>query len=131
MLRKLNRIDLKKAIPNVSNIKNLIGVCNARSVSQKIVNHFSKIGQTSNLDLFPNDLKKVSPKRDQTWYVADEKAGEIIAKAISPFYRENVPFFEINPGPCILTKALLRHLNPSILGLVESKEEFSHVQQVQ
>lgn len=104
--------------------------------SKKISKFFQEIGELSNLDVFPSELKRVSKKKvhssEDGLYVASNNAAVTIAKAIKPHYLETVPFFEINPGPCILSKALLKHLKPTTLTLVHSENShtFAPIQQV-
>lgn len=128
MLQQFNRFYLNKLLLNANNRYFLIRTANASTCSKRIHEHFSKNGQLSNLDLFPSDLKQVRSKKHIDLYVADNEAAEVIAKTIARFRVENVPFFEINPGPCILTNALLRHVNPKKLGLIEKNKEFTHIQ---
>ncbi|XP_055321600.1 dimethyladenosine transferase 2, mitochondrial [Sitodiplosis mosellana] len=129
MLPQFSRICLNKLFSNSYNRHILIGTVKASTCPTKIYNHFSNNGQLSNLDLFPSDLKRITSKKDIDLYVADDDAANVIAKAIARFRMPNVPFFEVNPGPCILAKALLRHLEPKKLGLIEKNKEFIHIQQ--
>lgn len=98
--------------------------------SRKIVKYFSENGQTQNLGLFPNDFKKLNARKDLGIYVADAEAANKIASSICRFQKKDVPFFEINPGPCILTRALISQLEFKMLGLTEKNELFSDVQLV-
>lgn len=98
--------------------------------SRKILDHFENSGQITNLDLFPTDLKRVTSKKNQQIYVADKLAGEEIANSIGRFYVKNVPFVELSPGPCILSKALLRQLDVQTLVLIANDGEFADTQQV-
>lgn len=98
--------------------------------SQKIYKHFLKIGQTSNLELFPSELKRVTSKKNPSLYIADQNIADKIASEISRYRNDDVPLFEINSGPCILTRSLLSQLNPSKFGLIERNDEFSEIQRV-
>lgn len=98
--------------------------------TRKIFNHFHKNGQASSLNLFPSELKRVTTKKDSQIYVAEEAAAQQIAEIISQFHTENVPFFELNPGPCILSNALIQKLNLKKFGLIEKNEEFLDIQKV-
>lgn len=98
--------------------------------SRKIRKYFAENGQASNLGLFPNDFKRLNARKSLGIYVADAKTANEIASKISRFQRKNVPFFEINPGPCILTKALISQLELKILGLTEKNELFADIQLV-
>lgn len=99
--------------------------------SKKILNHFKVKNQESILDLFPNELKssicKAEPK---SVYVADEDAAKTIANAISKHHNKSVPFLECNPGPGILTKSLINHLDLDALRLIESNSNFNAIQTV-
>lgn len=131
MLQKSNTICLKNTLLKAyNNIQFSTLATKADKCSSNILKHFSKSNQISNLDLFPSELKRATSKKDTRTYVADNNAAEVIAKALSRLRVNDVPFFEINPGPCILTKALLSHLKPKKLGLIERNPEFLHFQQV-
>lgn len=84
----------------------------------------------TNLELFPADLKRVSRKKDQQIYVANEHTAHQIANLIKRFHRKNVPFVELSPGPCILSKALLDQLDMETLVLIQTNNEFATIQQV-
>lgn len=98
--------------------------------SQKIYKHFLKIGQTSNLELFPSKLKRVTSKKNSPLYIADQNIADKIAIEISRYRNDDVPLFEINSGPCILTRSLLNQLKPSKFGLIERNDEFREIQTV-
>lgn len=116
---------------NLLPIKNTARLFSGKAdCSQQIYKHFLKIEQTTNLDLFPCDIKKVTTKKNPSLYVADQQIADQIATSISRFRKKNVPFFEINPGPCILTTSLLNQLKPRKIGLIERNDEFTNVQQV-
>lgn len=97
--------------------------------SRKILDHFKKSGQQKSLDLFPANLKRVTTKSQQI-YVANEQAAQKIANLISRFYKKNVPFIELSPGPCILSKALLNELDMKTLVFMQRDEEFTDIQKV-
>lgn len=129
MQRKFIRICLNKSFLNAYT-PFINKTAKASTCSRKILNHFSNNGQLSNLDLFPSELKVVTSKKDKKIYVADKNAAEKIANTISRLRVTNVPFFEINPGPCILTQSLLHHINQEKLELIEENEEFMNIQEV-
>lgn len=97
----------------------------------KILKHFKVNNQESILKQFPNELTdKISRKEPKSIYVANENTANSIAKTISKYHKENVPFFECNPGPGILTANLLQHLHPKRLRLIEKCIAFSSIQAV-
>lgn len=56
--------------------------------------------------LFPDLLQRKNlTKLPRALYIANDATQ--IANAIKPFHKKDVPFFEVNPGPGILTKLLL------------------------
>lgn len=95
-----------------------------------IFEHFASIGQTENLDLFPKHCKRTTSKQNAVVHFADEIVADVVAKAIARFRIDRLPFIEINPGPCILTKSLLAHVNPAELILLENNEAFYPAQEV-
>lgn len=102
------------------------------TVKQKITKHFKSNDENENLSKFPSYFYKISHKKRPTAvYVADQKAAQIIVDSIRRFHKPNVPFFEVNPGPCILSECLLSQLNPIQLYLLESNSDFDAVQKVQ
>lgn len=97
----------------------------------KILKHFKVNDQESILEQFPNELTdKISRKEPKSIYVANEKTANLIANTISKYRKENVPFFECNPGPGILTANLLQHLEPKQLRLIERCTAFISIQEV-
>lgn len=128
MQRKFIRICFNKSFLNAYTLF-VNGTAKASTCSRQILKHFSNNGQLSNLDLFPSELK-VSTSKDKKIYVADKYAAEKIANTILRLRVTNVPFFEINPGPCFLTNSLLNHTNPGKLELIEENEEFMDIQKV-
>lgn len=129
LLQNLNRIYPTNSFLVTSNTRHS-SVRPKDKCSRKIFNHFSKNGQASNLNLFPSELKRVTAKKISQIYVANEGTGQQIARSISRFHVKKVPFFELNPGPCILSNALLNELNPKRFGLIEENEEFLDIQMV-
>lgn len=131
MLRIFHRSCLNNSLLNTSNKQSLAGAVKlSSSCPQNILNHFLQNGQVENLKLFPSEWKRITSKKETELYVADQDAAKVIAKTISRFHVKNVPFFEINPGPCILSKALLHYINPKKLGLIEKNDNFAHFQKV-
>lgn len=114
----------------VSKIRQLCAEPVTKRGSRKILDHFQNSGQITNLNLFPSNLKRVTRKKIQQIYVANEQAAEEIAKLIGQFHRKNVPFVELSPGPCILSKALLNQLDMKRLVLIQKGDEFADIQQV-
>lgn len=98
--------------------------------SRKIHEHFEKSGQITNLELFPTDSKRVTRKQNQQIHVANEQTAQQIANLISRFHKKDVPFVELSPGPCILSKALLGQLDMETLVLIQMDKEFAPIQQV-
>ncbi|XP_031617857.1 dimethyladenosine transferase 2, mitochondrial [Contarinia nasturtii] len=98
--------------------------------SKQILKHFTSTGQQSNLKLFPREMR-TSCSKSKFLYVASDETAQIIAKAIQPHYITNVPFFEVDPGPCILTRAFLQHLRPTTLALINryKAEKFKTIQE--
>lgn len=129
MLRNINRISCFNPFLINLNAKHLSGKSKG-GCSRQIFNHFEKSGQVSNLDLFPSDLKRVAVGKFPHIYVANKEISEKIAQYITKFHHNDVPLFELNPGPCLLSSALLSHLNPKTLILVEKSEEFLSIQHV-
>lgn len=126
MLKKIITVERILVKSNISHYRTKSnGKC-----SRKIFDHFLKNEQTPNLDLFPNDLKRVTTKKVPQTYIAEEEIAQKIAVLVSRFQLKDVPLFEINPGPCILSKALLKTLNPKKFGLIEQNEEFLDIQMV-
>lgn len=99
--------------------------------SRRIYNHFLKNDQVDILHQFPKELKRVTTKRDPELYVANQNAAKQITHAIARHHVKEVPFFEMNPGPCVLTKVLLQQLKLNKIGLIERNETFANVQKVQ
>lgn len=114
----------------IRNSKRLFSGRVKRGCSPKIYEHFLMNGQTSVLDSFPKGLKKITRKKDISFYVADQKMSDEIVSRIARFHNKDVPFFEINPGACILTKSLLSQLKPQKLVLIEGDEFFTQIQTV-
>lgn len=102
----------------------------SRDCSRRMYNHFLKNGQIDILQQFPREFKRVTTKRDPELYVADENAAKQITNAIARHRVKEVPFFEINPGPFVLTKALLHQLKLKKIGLIERNEAFANIQKV-
>lgn len=98
--------------------------------SRKILDHFEKSGQITNLNLFPADAKRITRKKNQQIHVANEQTAQQIANSVSRFYKKNVPFVELSPGPCILSKALLNQLDMEKLVLIQIEEQFAEIQKV-
>lgn len=128
MLRISNRIVLFNTSMNSCCIRFFCD--KRRNCSRNIYNHFLKNGQVDVLDLFPKELKRATTKKEAELYIADPNVANQIANAISQHHLKEVPFFEFNPGPCILTKALLQQLKLNKLGLIESREPFVGTQEV-
>lgn len=126
MLQKIIRVNPFLAKPRIS----LYGTESNGSCSRKIFDHFSKNERTPNLDLFPNDMKRVTTKKVPQIYIAEEEIAKKIAVLVSRFQLKDVPLFELNPGPCILSNALLKTMNPKKFGLIEQNEEFLDIQMV-
>lgn len=127
---------LKRLLPSSSScalVPNFRKFCiepKTKRGSRKIHDHFERSGQTTNLNLFPADSKRVTRKKNQPIHVANEQAAQQIAKLISRFYKKNVPFVELSPGPCILSKALLNQMDMETLVLIQMDKEFAPIQQV-
>lgn len=132
MLRHFNGIRLLQSLP-VSLISNYRALCvqpKAKRGARKVVDHFTKTGQKTDLELFPTDLKRITKKKHPQIYIANEQTGQQIANLISRFYVKTMPFVELSPGPCILSKALLHQLDAQTLVLIETDGEFSDTHQV-
>lgn len=114
----------------VSNFRQLCIEPKTKRGSRKILDQFKKSGQITILNLFPTDLKRVVVKKSQQIYVANEQAAQKITNLISRFYKKNVPFVELSPGPCILSKALLNQLDMQTLVLIQKDEAFAEIQKV-
>lgn len=131
----LKHFNLNRLLPSsssflISNCRQLCGKPKTKRGSRKILDYFKTSGQITNLNLFPTDLRRVTRKKHQQIYVANEQAGQEIAHSISRFYEKNVPFVELSPGPCILSKALLNQFDIQTLVLIERDGEFANTQQV-
>lgn len=126
----LNRLSTSPSSVLISNCRSMSVKPKTKRGSRKIRDYFEKSGQITNLDLFPTDLKRVTHKKFQQIYVANKQAGQEIANTISRFYAKNVPFVELSPGPCILSKALLNQLDMQKLLLIQTDGEFLDIQQV-
>lgn len=134
MLQNFNRSYLLTPLSSVF-ISNCRLLCVQRKEkpktnSRKILDHFEKSGQTANLDLFPTNLRRVTNKNHPQIYIANEQTGEQIANAVCQFYDKKVPFIELLPGPCILSKVLLNQLDMRTLVLIEGDGEFTDIQKV-
>lgn len=101
-----------------------------RNCSPKIHEHFKRIRQTANLNLFPVELKKVITKKDHALYVADKNIAEKIASTITRFHNDSVPFFEIDPGPGILSNSLISQLNTKEFLSIERSGNFTEIKTV-
>lgn len=97
---------------------------------KSIQEHFVKNDGTSTLNLFPTNLKRITTKKNQTLYIADQNVAALIANKISQHRIQNVPFVEIDPGPCILTQELIRQMDLKEIRLIHNNEEFLHIQKV-
>lgn len=103
----------------------------ASTVKQKITKHFKSNDENEILSKFPSHFHKISHKnKPNAVYVANQKAAQTIVDSIRRFHKANVPFFEVNPGPCILTECLLSELLKIELYLIESNSEFDTIQKV-
>lgn len=98
--------------------------------SPKIHEHFKRIRQTANLNLFPVELKKVITRKDHALYVADKNIADKIASIISRFHNDSVPFFEIDPGPGILSNSLMSQLNIKEFISIERSGDFTEIKKV-
>lgn len=105
----------------------------ASTVKQKITKHFQNNDDKNEiLSKFPSHLQKIShEKKPSAVYVADRKAAKTIVDSIRRFHKTNVPFFEVNPGPCILSECILSELQQIQLYLIESNSYFNTIQEVQ
>lgn len=134
MFKFINRNVLLVLSPSSSmfmaNCRSLCTAPKTRRGSHKIRNHFVKSGQLSNLNLFPEDLQRITSKKQSQIYVASKGASDQIANLIGQFHEKTVPFVELLPGPCILSEALLKQLDMSTLLLVEKDKQFVDIQQV-
>lgn len=115
---------------HMSNVRRFCIKPKTKRGSRKIHEHFEKSGQITNLNLFPADSKRVTRKKNQQIHVANEQAAQQIASLISRFHKKDVPFVELSPGPCILSKALLNQLDMETLVLIQMDNEFAPIQQV-
>lgn len=103
----------------------------ASTVKQKITKHFKSNDENEIFSKFPSHFHKIShKKKPNAVYVADQKAAKTIVDSIRRFHKTNVPFFEVNPGPCILTECLLSELLQIQLYLIESNSDFNTIQEV-
>lgn len=128
MYRKINRIYSKNYFCTAT--PNHISSKSKGNGSRRLLDHFNQIGQTSNLDLFPSELKRITSKQEIQVYIANDDAAQKVTNLISKFHNKNVPLFELNPGPCILSKTLLDQLNLEKLVLIEQNEDFKDIQTV-
>lgn len=104
----------------------------ASTVNQKIKKHFKSTDENETLSKFPSHFQKISHKKEPSAvYVADRKAAVTIVDSIRRFHKTNVPFFEVNPGPCILSECLLSELQQIQLYLIETNGDFNTIQEVQ
>lgn len=104
----------------------------ASTVKQKITKHFQNNDENETLSKFPSHFQKISyKKKPSAVYVANQKAAKTIVDSIRRFHKTNVPFFEVNPGPCILSECFLSELQPIQLYLIESNSDFYKIQEVQ
>lgn len=109
----------------------LIKLFYSSKVKQDIINCFKSNNQKVILNKFPKSFQKVLTKKNlNALYVADEIAADTIITSIERFIRNDSTFFEINPGPCILTEHLLPRLQGNKLYLIESNKEFDKHQEV-
>lgn len=101
------------------------------SGSRHILDYFNKTDNTANLNAFPVNYRKVITKKNpNAFYLANENTANQIVDVISRYYNKNLPFFEVNPGACILTKSLLERLKPEKLYLIERCNDFNEIQTV-
>lgn len=100
-------------------------------IALDINNHFQNTGQALCLDKFPNSfLTSTSIKDPKALYVANHIAANAIVDSIKCFHKENLVFFEVNPGSCILSELLIEHLKLKRLYLLESNDVFEEYQKV-
>lgn len=78
---------------------------------------------------FPH-LKAKSREECPQLFVGNEGTAKEIVNIIGKYHKPNVPFFEINAGPCIFTKELVKHLPITKLVLLENDDRFEDVQKV-
>lgn len=101
------------------------------SGSRQILKYFNKNDNTANLNAFPVNYRKViTKKKPNAFYLANKTTANQIVDVISRYHNKNLPFFEVNPGACILTKSLLERLKPEKLYLIERCKDFSEIQTV-
>lgn len=105
-------------------------MCKNVKGSKKILNYFTKNDQESALKLFPTCLKRITSKKNQILYIADQNAANAIADKIAHYRIKDVPFIEVNPGPYILTHELVCKMNLKEICLIQKKEDFLYSQEV-
>lgn len=75
-------------------------------------------------------LKRRSSHKESKLYVASTDTANQIINLISKYRNASVPFIEFNPGPCVLTRQIIRKLCASRLVLVEEDAQFQESQKV-
>lgn len=75
-------------------------------------------------------LMRRSSHKDSKLYVASTDIANQIINSISKYRNASVPFIEFNPGPCVLTRQIIRQMPASRLVLVEENAEFQQSQKV-
>lgn len=85
---------------------------------------FTSPEQLALLDLFPEKLKRKKQKGPEHLYLADEATASTIAKHLLHYYNGSVPIVEVNPGPGLLSKELLKRKFVTDLRLFEVHREF-------
>lgn len=97
---------------------------------QKIFEHFQQSNTLNLLNEFPKEVKRVmTNKLPDGIYIANEDAAEEIFNILRSRRKPGVPFIEINPGPGLLTKRMLK-VEPSKIKLCESNPYFEPILQV-
>lgn len=76
------------------------------------------------LDLFPDKLKRKKQKGPEHLYLSDPATASTVAKHILTDYNGNIPIVEVNPGPGLLTKVLIKRNIVKDLRLFEVHREF-------
>lgn len=99
-----------------------------RSIIHVIRRHYtcdkSQI-QRTNTDLGEfAQLNRRSSYKNPQLYVANNDTAVQIITSLSKYHNKNVPFVELNPGPCVLTRQLVKQLPIKRLILVEEAQKF-------
>lgn len=90
----------------------------------ELKNYFVSPEQRALLDSFPENLKRKKQKGPEHLYLADPETASTVAKHILLDYNGNVPIVEVNPGPGLLTKELLKRKIVTDMRLFEVQRDF-------